>query len=111
VYLEHATEFSRSGFDATHRAGDAETPDRPIVFSIATTAVTGPYGPVDLHVGATIGLIGAPLLLAATVATLFGHIEQFSTVAALAALPVAAWELSLGIYLVVKGFKPSPITT
>ena len=58
----------------------------------------------------SIGLIGAPLLLAATVATLFGHIEQFSTVAALAALPVAAWELSLGIYLVVKGFKPSPIT-
>jgi hypothetical protein len=59
----------------------------------------------------TIGLIGAPLLLAATVATLFGHIEQFSTVAALAALPVAAWELSLGVYMVVKGFKPSPITT
>jgi 2-keto-4-pentenoate hydratase/2-oxohepta-3-ene-1,7-dioic acid hydratase in catechol pathway len=50
-YLEHATEFSRSGFDATHRAGDADTPDRPIVFSIATTAVTGPYDPVDLHVG------------------------------------------------------------
>ena len=30
--------------------------------------------------------------------------------AALAALPVAAWELSLGVWLVVKGFKPSPIT-
>jgi len=30
--------------------------------------------------------------------------------ATLAALPVAAWELSLGIWLVVKGFKPSPIT-
>ena len=28
----------------------------------------------------------------------------------LAALPVAAWELSLGLWLVVKGFKPSPIT-
>ena len=25
-------------------------------------------------------------------------------------LPVALWELSLGVYLVVKGFKPSPIT-
>jgi hypothetical protein len=23
---------------------------------------------------------------------------------------VAAWELSLGVWLVVKGFKPSPIT-
>ncbi len=27
------------------------------------------------------------------------------------ALPVAAWELSLGVWLVVKGFRPSPITT
>ena len=26
-------------------------------------------------------------------------------------MPVAAWELSLGLWLVVKGFKPSPITT
>jgi hypothetical protein len=26
------------------------------------------------------------------------------------ALPIALWEFSLGIYLVAKGFKPSPIT-
>jgi hypothetical protein len=25
-------------------------------------------------------------------------------------IPVAAWEFSLGMWLVVKGFKPSPIT-
>ena len=30
-------------------------------------------------------------------------------VAALATLPVALFEFSLGVYLVVKGFKPSPI--
>ena len=29
---------------------------------------------------------------------------------ALLALPIALWEFSLGVYLVVKGFKPSPIT-
>jgi hypothetical protein len=58
-----------------------------------------------------LGLIGAPLLIAAVVATLFGSIEQGSSWAALAALPVAAWELSLGVWLVIKGFKPSPITT
>ena len=29
---------------------------------------------------------------------------------AIAALPIALWEFSLGVYLVVKGFKPSPIT-
>ena len=25
-------------------------------------------------------------------------------------IPVAAWEFSLGVWLVVKGFRPSPIT-
>ena len=57
------------------------------------------------------GLIGAPLLITAVFATLFGGIEQGSALTALAALPVAAWELSLGVWLVVKGFRPSPITT
>jgi hypothetical protein len=28
---------------------------------------------------------------------------------ALFAIPIAVWEFSLGAYLVVKGFKPSPI--
>jgi len=57
------------------------------------------------------GLIGAPLLITSVFATMFGGIEQYSSLAALAALPVAAWEFSLGVWLVVKGFKPSPITT
>ena len=56
------------------------------------------------------GLIGAPLLIAAVFTTLFGGIAQGSPWTALAALPVAAWELSLGLWLVVKGFKPSPVT-
>jgi hypothetical protein len=57
-----------------------------------------------------VGLIGAPLLLCAVVAALFtgtGHVSAFQ---AIATLPVAAWEFSLGVWLVVKGFKPSPIT-
>jgi hypothetical protein len=58
-----------------------------------------------------LGLIGAPLLLAADIATLFGGIGQHSSWALLGALPVAAWEFSLGVWLVVKGFKPAPITT
>ena len=28
----------------------------------------------------------------------------------IAAAPIFAWELSLGVYPIVKGFKPSPIT-
>ena len=56
-----------------------------------------------------LGLIGAPLLICTVIATLFGGLKLGSP--EFAALPVAAWELSLGLWLVVKGFKPSPITT
>jgi hypothetical protein len=56
------------------------------------------------------GLVGGPLLLIATVATLFGINQQLSVWSALATLPVAAWELSLGFWLTFKGFRPSPIT-
>jgi hypothetical protein len=58
----------------------------------------------------TLGLLGAPLLLASGTATFFGIYPQVSGWAALAALPVGLWELSLGVWLVVKGFKPSPLT-
>jgi hypothetical protein len=57
-----------------------------------------------------VGLIGAPLLLASDVAVLFGLWERVSGLSGILALPIALWELSLGVYLVVKGFKPSPIT-
>jgi len=57
-----------------------------------------------------IGLIGAPLHLTAVILTMFGVIDRIGSVALIAALPIAVWELSLGIYLVVKGFKPCPIT-
>jgi Domain of unknown function (DUF4386) len=57
------------------------------------------------------GLIGAPLLIASVIATLFGGgIGHISAFAAIATLPVAAWEFSLGVWLVVKGFRPCPIT-
>ena len=57
-----------------------------------------------------IGFIGAPLLIASDIGVLFGAWEPVSAVPGLAALPVAVWEFSLGLWLVVKGFKPSPIT-
>ncbi|MDD2858967.1 MAG: DUF4386 domain-containing protein [Candidatus Nanopelagicales bacterium] len=55
------------------------------------------------------GLIGAPLLITSTFATVAGLNEPLSAWSALSALPVAAWELSLGIYLLTKGFKPTPL--
>src|SRR6266487_4413162 len=57
-----------------------------------------------------LGLIGAPLLVGADIAKLFGLIGQHAPLAGLFALPIALWEFSLGVWLVVKGFKPSPIT-
>ena len=56
------------------------------------------------------GLIGGPLLATAIIATLLGLIEQTNPLAGLAALPVALWEFSLGVYLVVKGFRPCAVT-
>jgi hypothetical protein len=57
-----------------------------------------------------LGFIGAPLLVASAAATLFDLWGQVSALSAIAALPIALWEFSLGVYLVVRGFKPSPIT-
>jgi hypothetical protein len=56
-----------------------------------------------------LGLVGAPLLLAANTATLFGLTEQVSVVSALALPGIFFWELSLGVWLVVKGFRPGPL--
>ena len=51
-----------------------------------------------------LGLIGGPALLAAGVAVLFGYIEAGSTPQIIATVPEFFWELSLGIWLLVKGF-------
>ena len=56
-----------------------------------------------------LGLIGAPLLLAASVGTLFGTIDQVSLVGFLAAVLIAAWEISLGFWLVLKGFNTEAV--
>jgi hypothetical protein len=53
-----------------------------------------------------LGLIGAPLLLAANTGILFDLWDRTSAIPAIAFLPIAIWEFSLGVYLVVKGFRP-----
>ena len=58
----------------------------------------------------TVGLIGAPLLLASSTATLFGAWDQVSSPSLLMVLPIATWELSVGIYMTVKGFRTPPAT-
>ena len=56
----------------------------------------------------TIGLVGAPIILVSATATIFGGWDQTSAVGALCALPIAIWELSLGVWLTVKGFTRTP---
>ena len=54
-----------------------------------------------------IGLIGGVLLITGDIFVMFGYIGQHDPSTSLFAVPVALFELSLGVYLVVKGFKPS----
>jgi hypothetical protein len=58
---------------------------------------------------AVLGLIGGPVLVAAAVAILFGVIEAGSVWQVIATLPEALWELSLGIWLIVRGFNRSAL--
>lgn len=53
-----------------------------------------------------LAFIGAGLLVASDIGTLFNLWGQRSSVAGLLALPIALWEFSLGVYLVIKGFRP-----
>jgi hypothetical protein len=54
-----------------------------------------------------IGIVGGPVLIAGFLAVVFGVIGQQAPLAVLSALPVFLFELSLGIWLIVKGFNPS----
>jgi hypothetical protein len=58
---------------------------------------------------AWLGLIGGPLLLLGDLGVLFDLWEQTSAVSVLV-VPEAAWELFLGIYCTIWGFRrDSPI--
>jgi hypothetical protein len=56
------------------------------------------------------GLIGGPAILISGVAVVLGSIEAASTPQVLATLPEFIWELSLGIWLLVRGFNPKALT-
>ncbi|MCX6023263.1 MAG: DUF4386 domain-containing protein [Chloroflexi bacterium] len=58
-----------------------------------------------------LGLAGGPLVFASNAAVMFGIYENLSVWAAIAAVPVFAWELTLAFWLIFKGFKASAITS
>jgi hypothetical protein len=58
---------------------------------------------------AMLGLIGGPLIILAGILVIYDVIDAGGAIQGVMTIPEAFWELSLGIYLVVKGFRPSPI--
>ena len=60
---------------------------------------------------AMLGLIAGPVLLARFVGILFGVFEPTSVLGSLTVVPEFIWELSLGIWLIVKGFNPSAVAS
>ena len=58
-----------------------------------------------------IGLVGGPLLFVSGIAEMFGLYGPFSAWGSIGALPVFAWEMSLAFWMIIKGFKPSLVTS
>lgn len=56
-----------------------------------------------------IGIVGGPILLIGWFAVMSGAIGQHDSITGLFALPVAAFEFSLGVWLTVKGFSPKAV--
>jgi Domain of unknown function (DUF4386) len=57
---------------------------------------------------AMLGVIGGPLIFVSSIAVLFGAYEQ-DGLHALFSIPEGAFEAAFAIYLIVKGFRASPI--
>jgi hypothetical protein len=58
---------------------------------------------------AAFGLIGGALICISGVLVMFGAFDQGGVGQSIATIPEFIWELGLGIYLTVKGFRLSPI--
>jgi len=56
---------------------------------------------------ALLGLVGGPLIIASGTAVMFGAAQQGGVVQGLATIPDALWELALGVYCTLHGFRPA----
>ncbi len=56
-----------------------------------------------------LGLVGGPLVCISGIAVILQVIDRQSTPQFIMTIPEILWELSLCIYPIVKGFKPSPV--
>jgi hypothetical protein len=58
-----------------------------------------------------LGLVGGPLIILSGTLVLFGAADQGGTLQGIAGLVEGLWELLLGIYATVWGFRAVPILT
>ena len=58
-----------------------------------------------------LGLIGGPLALIAGAGVLLGAWNSHSGLPVAMTAPEAIWEFSLSVWLLIRGFRPSPILT
>jgi hypothetical protein len=58
---------------------------------------------------AVLAMAAGPLLITSTILVLYGVVEPGSGTTALMTVPEFVWELSLGLYLTLKGFKKAPL--
>ena len=56
-------------------------------------------------------MIGATLIFTCALFVMFGVFPQLSVWGAILALPVAAYEMILAVWLIVKGFNESALAT
>ncbi len=54
-----------------------------------------------------LGLVGGPVIFALTVLKMFGNLTQMPEWTGVAVIPIFAWELSLALYMITKGFRSS----
>lgn len=60
---------------------------------------------------ALIGIIGGPVLLVGYFSVMFGFTGQHDAFPGISAIPVALFEFSLGLWLIIKGFNPAAISS
>ncbi|HEX4253064.1 MAG TPA: fumarylacetoacetate hydrolase family protein [Pseudonocardia sp.] len=85
-YRDHVLEFGRSGYDQPDRSQDL--PEYPVVFSKATTSVTGPFDDILSHAGVTseldyeaeLGVIIGPGGRGITRAEAFDHVWGYTVI-------------------------------
>lgn len=58
---------------------------------------------------AVLGLVGGSLIILQGTAIMFGLVEPGSAFQVVASTPEFFWELILGLYLIVKGFRPAAV--